>query len=396
MSDPVRSTAPADAASAEDAEGVPPAAEAVAQAGGGPLAAVGTPVAPGGGAGDGQVGGSALPGGVMMRTRTRVGVAVREEGTGRILTEGFDPPVPTGRWTRLPLMRGVVAMRTALSTGQRAMAVGERLRWGAKAAEAGEPDEPLGAGAKALIGAGALVGAGVQVLAFRVGPIVIAKEIGLTGAAFIVADAMIRLLLLLGTLMVVSLFRPFRRILAYHGAEHQAIAAHESGAPLTAGAAAGFSRFHPRCGTSFLVVSAVVSIGVYGAVLAATGVFTYPALIATRLLGAPIVTAITFEFQRQAARLSGGRFRFLSAPGMLAQRLTTRRPGHEELEVAVAALHEALVPATALAESVEAEERAASAPRPARSAPPEPAPAARVAGAPRRGEEPGDPAVPAV
>lgn len=342
---------------------------------------------------DGQVGGSALPGGVMMRTRTRVGIAVREEGTGRILTEGFDPPVPTGAWTRWPLMRGVIAMRTALSTGQRAMAVGERLRWGARMEEEGVPDEPLGTGAKVLIGAGALLGAGLQILAFRVGPVVVAKEVGLTGAAFIVADALIRLFLLLGTLLVVSLFRPFRRILAYHGAEHQAIAAHEAGAPLTAGAAAGFSRFHPRCGTSFLVVSALVSIGVYGAVLAITGVFTYPALIATRLLGAPIVTAITFELQRQAARLSDGPFRFLSTPGMLAQRLTTRRPGPDELEVAVAALHEALAPATVLAEAAAERDAEMRARTLAADVPAGAAPATRPP-APVRGEEPGEPALP--
>ena len=290
-----------------------------------------------------MVGGSALPGGVMMRTRSRVGVAVREEETGRIVTEGFDVEPPTARWARWPLMRGVVAMRTAIRTGSQAMGISERLRWGV--ADEDEAEDPLGPGAKVLIGLGALVGAGLQILAFRVGPIVIAKEAGLEGAAFIVADALIRLTLLLTTLLVVSLFRPFRRILAYHGAEHQAIAAHEHGAPLTAAAAAGFTRFHPRCGTSFLVVSAVVSIGIYGAVLAITGVFTYPALIATRLLGAPIVTAVAFELQRQAAKLADGPYRFLSWPGMGAQYLTTRRPGPEELEVAVAALEEALKPA---------------------------------------------------
>lgn len=307
-----------------------------------------------------QVGGSALPGGVMMRTSERVGVAVREEETGRIVTEGFPLPTPKGRWARWPLMRGVVAMRTALSTGQQAMSISERLRWGAadEAQDGQEEEEAAGIGllGKAALVAGAVLGAAIQILAFRVGPVVVAKEIGLTGAAFIVADAAIRLALLLGTLLVVSLFRPFRKILAYHGAEHQAIAAHEAGAPLTAGAAAGFSRFHPRCGTSFLVVSALVSIAVYGAVLAITGVFTYPALIATRLLGAPVVTAITFELQRQAARLAGTRWGFLSAPGMLAQRLTTRSPGHAELEVAMAALHEALRPATAVAETVEEDE----------------------------------------
>jgi uncharacterized protein YqhQ len=308
----------------------------------------------------------------MMRTRNRVGVAVRREDDGAIVTEGFDLEPPTARWTRWPLMRGVVAIRTAVSTGQKAMTIGERLRWeevrpaGAASDADATPEEEqaFGLWAKVAIGAGALIGAGIQIAAFRVGPIVIAKEVGLTGAAFIVADAAIRLILMLGLLLLLSLFRPFRKILKYHGAEHKAIAAYESGHPLTAAAAAGFSRFHPRCGTSFLVVSAVVSIAVYGTVLAVTGIFTYPALIATRLLGAPIVTAIAFELQRQAARLSDTKYRFLSYPGMWAQRLTTAPPDEPELDVACAALAVALEesPAMATAPHAEVEPQADPAP----------------------------------
>lgn len=322
------------------------------------------------------VGGSALPGGVMMRTADRVGIAVRREDDDAIVTESFTVDPPRGAWARWPLMRGVVAIRTAMVTGQRAMTIGERLRWEevrpARAADgpAGGADdrrpagdgpeeasplvaEPemaadaplLGLWGKLGVGLGAVLGFGLQILLFRVGPVVIAKEAGLTGAWFIVADAAIRLVLLLSTLLLLSLLPPFRKILKYHGAEHQAIAAHEARAPLTAAAAAGFSRFHPRCGTSFLVVSGVVSIAVYGAVLAITGVFTYFALIATRLLGAPVVTAIAFELQRQASKHADGPLRFLSWPGMGAQHLTTQKPSESELEVAVAALEVALAPA---------------------------------------------------
>lgn len=293
----------------------------------------------------GTVGGSALPGGVMMRTRDRVGVAVRREEDGQIVTESFELTPSTSRWMRLPLARGVFAIRSAVSTGQRSMAISERLRWEELVVEGEderEEDEGVGFWGKVAIGAGALLGAGLQIAAFRIGPIVIAKEAGLEGAAFIVADAAIRLALLLGMLLLLSLFRPFRKILKYHGAEHKAIAAYEAGAPITAAASAGFSRFHPRCGTSFLVVSAMVSIIIYGAVLAVTGVFTYPALIATRLIGAPVVTAVAFELQRQASRHAEGRLRFLSWPGMWAQKLTTAPPDPPELEVACAALEAAL------------------------------------------------------
>lgn len=292
----------------------------------------------------GLVGGSALPGGVMMRTSRRVGVAVRHEPTGRIRSEGFEIRPPRGRWVRLPLARGLVAMHTALSTGKSAMQIGDRLRWEDLDAPEGPDDGPLGWLAKTLIVGGGALGILLEVLAFRVAPVVIAKQGGLTGAVFIVADAAIRLALLLGLLLGMSLLPSFRRILSYHGAEHQVIAAFEAGAPVTAAAAAGFTRFHPRCGTSFLVVSAVVSVGVYGAVLWATGNFSYLWLIGTRIVLAPLVTAIAFEAQRQASRLSGGRWRVLAAPGMWAQHLTTRPPARDELEVAVAALREALEP----------------------------------------------------
>lgn len=283
----------------------------------------------------------------MMRTRSRVGIAVRREEDGAIVTEAFDVEPPKGRWARWPLMRGVVSIRSAVTTGQKAMSISERLRWEEVRADGdAEPDEDddqsIGFWGKVAIGGGAVLGAAIQILAFRVGPVVIAKEAGLTGAGFIVADAMIRLALLLGTLMVLSLLRPFRKILKYHGAEHKAIATHEAGHKLTAAAAASFSRFHPRCGTSFLVVSAFVSIAVYGAVLAITGWFNYFALIATRIVLAPVVTAIAFEIQRQAAMRAHGRFEFLSWPGMWAQRLTTRDPDEEQLEVACAALAVAL------------------------------------------------------
>jgi uncharacterized protein YqhQ len=282
------------------------------------------------------VGGSALPGGVMMRTRDRVGLAVRSMETDEILTESFEVSPPKGRWAAWPLMRGVLGLRAAAITAQKSMSISERLRWGEEEDE--EPFEP----SKVMVVLGALLGAGLQIAAFRIGPVVIAKEAGLTGAAFIVADAALRLLLLLGVLWLVSLLPPFRRILAYHGAEHKVIAAYESRQSVSGAVAAGFTRFHPRCGTSFLVVSALVSIAVYGAVLAITGWFTYPALIATRLLGAPVVTAIAFEIQRQAARHPDGPLRMVSWPGLAAQRLTTAEPRPDELDVSAAALRVAL------------------------------------------------------
>ena len=131
----------------------------------------------------------------MMRTRSRVGIAVRREEDGAIVTEAFDVEPPKGRWARWPLMRGVVSIRSAVTTGQKAMSISERLRWEEVRAdddpEPEEEDQSIGFWGKVAIGGGAVLGAAIQIGAFRVGPVVIAKEAGLTGAAFIVADAMI-------------------------------------------------------------------------------------------------------------------------------------------------------------------------------------------------------------
>ena len=139
-------------------------------------------------------------------------------------------------------MRGVVAIRTAVTTGQKSMSIGERLRW-EELPDEGDPEDELdaeeqegiGFWGKVAVGPGGLIGAGIQIAAFRIGPVVIAKEAGLEGAAFIIADAAIRLVLLLGMLLLLSLFRPFRKILKYHGAEHKAIAALEAGKPAHGG-----------------------------------------------------------------------------------------------------------------------------------------------------------------
>ena len=97
------------------------------------------------------VGGSALPGGVMMRTRSRVGIAVRREEDGAIVTDAFDVAPPKGRWARWPLMRGVVSIRSAVTTGQKAMSISERLRWEEVRPE-GEPEPRRGGADRSALG----------------------------------------------------------------------------------------------------------------------------------------------------------------------------------------------------------------------------------------------------
>lgn len=284
------------------------------------------------------IGGSALPYGVMMRVDDQVAVAVRRPDQ-QVVVETFPvPPVVLSgsRIARLPFLRALLALRTSSVTGRRALSVMTRLLTGSSDSP---PIGPLGQ-ALALVVLG--VGLVAQVALFRLAPLVLAKEMGLSGAPFILAEAAIRLTLLIGSLRLIALTPQARRLLAYHGAEHMAIAAREAGLPLTVDGARGCSRFHRRCGTSFLVGSSLISVLVYGAALAVTGAFSYPALILTRIVLAPVVSAIALEGQRVVSRGQGALARVLSAPGLATQRLTTAPPRPDELEVACISLEAAL------------------------------------------------------
>ncbi|WP_217924621.1 DUF1385 domain-containing protein [Miltoncostaea oceani] len=287
------------------------------------------------------VGGSALPFGVMMRAGDRISVCVRRPDDS-LAVRGFTAPTPwlsRHRLARLPGIRALFSIRASGTSAKRAFEVMADLIEEPRETDRTPPSRPMVALAAV---AGGLIGLSLQFLLFRLGPLVLAKEAGLTGAAFILAEATLRVALLLGTLRLIALAPRSRKLLAYHGAEHQAIAAHEAGGPLTAAHAGRFSRFHPRCGTSFLIGSALISIPIYGAILALTGAFSYTALILTRIICAPFITAIALEGQRLVSKGSGRTARILRMPGMTAQRLTTAEPGPRELEVACCALDDAL------------------------------------------------------
>lgn len=285
------------------------------------------------------IGGSALPYGVMMRAGTQVAVAVRRPDDEQVQVETF--PIQAGGFAasglgRLPFVRSALAVRQAASTGRQALEVMGRLTGAA------EPVEGSGTLARVVAAVSVVTLAALQVAVFRIGPIVVAKEAGLTGVWFLLTEAALRLVLLIGALRLIALTRPARLLLAYHGAEHMAIAAHEAGRELSVASASVCSRFHRRCGTSFLVGSSLISVLIYGPLLALPGGFTYPVLIATRLLLAPVVAAVALEGQRVVADGRGRLARALSLPGLAAQRLTTASPSPAELEVAIASLEAVL------------------------------------------------------
>ena len=152
---------------------------------------------------------------------------------------------------------------------------------------------------------------------------------------FWLIEGVVRTAIFLGYLVLLSRLRELRRVFEYHGAEHKAIACYEAGAELEPSEAARFSRLHPRCGTSFLLIVMIVAIFVF----APFGLPAWYWLIVTRVLGVPVIAGISYEIIRLAARYRRNRVvGLLIAPGLALQRLTTREPDLGQLAVALAAL----------------------------------------------------------
>jgi uncharacterized protein YqhQ len=278
---------------------------------------------------DAPVGGQAVLEGVMMRGVSTYAVAVRKEG-GEIAVESF----PIVSWTRRsrvlrwPVIRGVVALAQSLNLGFNALSVSAN-------AQVGEDEKEIGGAAWGLTILAALA---LAVGLFFVVPVMLTSLIkDQLGSAirFWLDEGLLRTTIFLGYLAVLSRQKDLRRVFEYHGAEHKVIAAYEAGQPLEPSIAQRFSRFHPRCGTSFLLVVMVVAIFVF----APLGLPAWYLLVATRIVGVPLIAGISFELIKFAGKnRSRGWVQAIIWPGMQLQKLTTREPDLEQLAVAVAAL----------------------------------------------------------
>jgi uncharacterized protein YqhQ len=278
---------------------------------------------------DAPVGGQAVLEGVMMRGVSTWAVAVREPD-GEIGVQSF----PLVSWTkrhhalRWPVIRGVVALVESLAIGFKALGLSAN-------AQLEEDEEP--------IGGGMWLGTVVVALAFAIG-LFFVVPVGLTslfkdelGSAFLfwLVEGLLRTGIFLGYLWLLSRVRDLRRVFEYHGAEHKTISCFEAGEPLTPENAARYSRLHPRCGTSFLLIVMIVAIFVF----APLGLPAWYLLVASRILGVPLIAGLSFEAIKFAGRNRRKPWvRTLMWPGMQLQKLTTREPGHEQLAVAIAAM----------------------------------------------------------
>jgi uncharacterized protein YqhQ len=278
-------------------------------------------------------GGQAVIEGVMIRGRRTIALACRKPN-GEIYRyrEALRSPLTRSRTARFPFIRGVVVLWESLSYG---------IRMLMKSADVQLEDEEqqLGKGGNTLILAVALVGAlvlfiGVPYLATSAVRALIPSSVVLN-----IAEGLVRLALLLGYLFAISFMPDVRRVFAYHGAEHMTIHAHEHGDPLVPDRVAPYPTAHPRCGTAFLLLVVVLTIVIF-AFLPRVNLLVD---LLVRLALVIPVASVSYEVLRLgAAREKHPVMRLLIAPGLLLQRITTRRPDERMIEVAIASMEEAL------------------------------------------------------
>jgi len=283
------------------------------------------------------IGGQAVLEGVMMRGPRNWAVAVRKpDGEIAQVARSIDPLMARHWALRLPVVRGVVALGESLAIGFRALSVSANYA----AQEAAEGDEePAEIGRWALFFSFA-VAIGFALMLFKVGPALLADLLPISnGGFFVLVEGLIRVTVFVAYLSVLSLIPSLRRVFQYHAAEHKAINAYEAGDELTPENTQRHSLIHPRCGTAFLLW--VMVIGVF--VFALFGRLPWYWLIVSRIALLPVIAGIAYELIRYAGKHAENRaLMTLLAPGLWLQRLTTREPTLDQLEVSIRALREVL------------------------------------------------------
>jgi uncharacterized protein YqhQ len=283
------------------------------------------------------IGGQAVLEGVMMRTPSNWSLAVRKPD-GDIAEVNF--PITSAmarhRLARLPIVRGVIALGESLAIGFRALAISANYA----AQEEGDDGEVTTELSRGAIIFAFAIAIGFAVALFKVTPAIITSLLPIDGTgSFVVIEGLIRVTLFIGYLGVISLLPDLRRVFQYHGAEHKTINALEAGEDLTPENVQRYSLIHPRCGTAFLLYVMVIAIFVFAFV----GQPAWYWLIASRILLLPVIAGIAYEVIRFAGKHSDNRLLMgFLAPGLWLQRLTTREPSLDQLEVSIRALQEVL------------------------------------------------------
>ncbi len=286
------------------------------------------------------VGGQAVMEGVMMRAPHSYCVAVRKPN-GEVITQEHPLPKLSEKYPifKLPIFRGLGTLGQAMSLGVRA------LHFSANAAldegQSGKAKQEITGWA---MGLNILFSASFFIFLYKFVPLWLATKIGATyhavggRVAINLVDGLIRIVIFLAFLTLISKMKDIRRVFEYHGAEHKVVFNFESGQPVTVENARGFTTFHPRCGTSFLLVLMVISLLIYALV----PVDGFLLKLATRIALIPIIVGVSYELIRFAAKRRGGLMAALTSPGLWLQRITTKPPSDDQTAIAIRALDGAM------------------------------------------------------
>ena len=300
-----------------------------------------------------NVGGQAVLEGVMMRTPRFWAVAVRRPD-GRITAVAREATsvAVDHRWLRLPLIRGIVALVESLATGFRALSVSAQYSTTAPSGALSttgealdEEPEEVGRWALAL---SFVIAIGFTIALFKLTPGFATKLIGIhTGTwQFAIVEGLIKVTILVGYLSLLQLLPDLKRVFQYHAAEHKAINALEAGDALEPAVVQRHSLIHVRCGTAFLLwvmLSSIVVFLLFNQIERPSWASSWLWLILSRVLLLPLISAVAYEVIRFAGKHARNRLvRALLAPGLWLQRLTTREPTLDQIEVSIAALRRVL------------------------------------------------------
>lgn len=290
------------------------------------------------------IGGQAVLEGVMMRSPRAFTVAVRKggnpEGEIAVWKQNLQPLGERFPLLKTKIIRGSAALFEAMWLGMRA------LNFSANEAIVEEN------GKKEEISPLAMAGTMVLALVFALGlflalPLVLTNllgtkyiSVGNNSILFNLTDGAFRVVFFLGYVSGISFMKDIRRVFEYHGAEHKAIGAFEAGVELSIANAKQYSRIHPRCGTSFLLTVIVLSILMFSLI---PGSWPLWAKGVSRIVLLPVIAGLGYEFIKYSAKQHAHPvIRALMLPGLWLQRLTTREPSDDQIEVAIRALTEAV------------------------------------------------------
>ena len=314
------------------------------------------------------IGGQALIEGIMMKSPEKTALAVRKPDRSIEIVDFDQKSIREKiKFLKLPIFRGVVSFIEAMIQGYKAMMISaeksgftdledEKTETESDAKpeekteteETAEPEQKKETGAlmNALMVVAAVLGAALAVVLFMflprlaVGGLEALFHTTFSSLAHSAIEQLIKLIVFVTYIILVSLMPDIKRVFMYHGAEHKTIFCYEKGLPLTVENVKEQTRFHPRCGTSFMILMILVSVIISTVVqLIFPGVYNLAWLwVLIKILLIPVVCGVGFEILKICGKYDNLFTRIVSAPGLCMQRVTTKEPKEDMIEIAIAAL----------------------------------------------------------